>query len=920
MKKPHRLIACFLSTALFLTVACGCQASNDPDTGSNGSKKLPTQTYAYRKDPTVGIALEQGEGSISLRAGGQKVTFAKNGQGEYRLTTYVMKEGAWTAFFDSGEALIQGTGFGAHPTSYKVVSNSANYKAVRLNGTQADAGYDFAILVEVFDGNPLVHFTVTNHLSSDIVLQGAEPRMLLWRKGVDENRLSIDQETPTYQKATAVGWSAFPASYLYTDGMASAVYFDMAPMTWYSDRGVRRFRDCQVRTVTENGATGVGLDTKYTLTGRRIAAGDMVVSFYLYGEGDVAKPTKLEALATEVEAFAYCLDSDTERHKNYLDGTLDYKFYVDKILEGMLAEKLTYAWQDTRWNDGPLFPENTVSRIVLRTGYVENTNVTGDNPNVLSSDWNRSNNMLLPWILFERLHPNAAHNAMIVEQTNALMTYFDDISCLYRSFSGTYFGQGKEFTFQNFFMNHGALWASDFLPADVFNPALGGKFLQAADTMITLAHNVDYVMPQLIDVAKLGVAISIDEPHLGATREVWSGGFYAYNMMLAYRVSGNEKYLNEAKTMLTRLFDGSGGFYVNSLKEKLYTDPYEFPINDVCSANWGIAAAQWIYRLTGDEAYLTYSDNLRNVTLRMMKWYESCLSSVPLDQSLGGIGFFAAMPTSDTTCPWETIQSYLPMLMELKNTAVAPSQVTLKAFNLFRINSFGFSGASWDPAVVTSAKHYQDSITAYFMPEDYYSFEIQTKPGQNGSNVYMSNTLMYAYLMYEAYAKADNDDMMVVNTDICDDGMEMADGIRRNFTVFNPTYKAAKFRIQFQDLISDKDYTLTLWDSAGNKTAESLTGKALMAGYAVKLDAMDCLQMQVTLADEAALTNFENAKAARYALMEAYYTLQNSYYESGSISDGLAAGKAAYSAALELFRDGKYTDCTGRLTQAGLCE
>ncbi|MBQ8683587.1 MAG: hypothetical protein IJ518_03605 [Clostridia bacterium] len=904
----------------------GSVGTTKPSTGSgiadlvsNGSKDIPSQTYAYVKNPGVGIAMEKKADSITLRAGGQKVTFAKNGKGEYILTTYVVKGGKWVAFFDGAEALIQGDKFDGHPTGYTVVADTANYKAVKLTGKQSGVGCDFDILVEVFDGNPLVHFTVTNHLTNTITLAEDEPRFMLWRKGVDNNRVSINQETPTYQDASASGWSAFPASYLYTDGMASALYFDMAPMTWYSDNGIRRFRDSKVRTVAENGKTGVGLDIIGSSQGKRIAKGDMVISFYLYGEGDVAKPTKLQALDAEVEAFAYCLDNDTNKHTNYLDGTLSYEFYAKKIIEGMMAENVSFKWENKSWNGGKLFPELSVKRIVQRSGYVKNTNMHGNNAGDLSGDWNCNNNTLVPWTLIERLHPNAKQNAMIKEQATGLLAYFDDIACLYRSFPGAYFGQGKEFTFQNYFMNQGPLWVSDFLPADSFNPALGGKFLQAADTMIQLAHNVGYVMPQLIDVARLGVAESIDEPHLGGTREVWSGGFYAYNMMLAYRVSGEQKYLNEAKTMLTKLFDGKLSFYVNSKKEKLYTDPYEFPVNEVSSAPWGIAAAQWIYRITGDKTYLTYSDNLRNLTLRMMKWYESNLSSVPMDQSLGGISFFAAFPTTDTTCPWETIQSYLPMLMELKNTDVAPSQVMLKAFNLFRINSFGFSGASWDPSVITSAKHYQSSVTAYYMPEDYYSFEVQTKPGQNGANNYMSNALMYAYLMYDAYAASSNEDMMVVNTDICDDGMEMADGVCRNFTVFNPTYKSATFKIQFKDLKSGSNYTLTVQEANGKKTTKTLTGKALMAGYSVTLGAMDYLQLKVELADKAAVTNFENAKAARYDLMQAYAKLQNSYFDAGSVTSALQAKKDIYSAALKLFNEGKYTDCSKKLADAGLC-
>lgn len=882
------------------------------------SAAVPTaeQTYAYRRDPAYTISMENTASKISLTAGGQRVTFWKNSSGAFLFASYVKKDGKWVPFFDAALPLIQGNSFNACPTSCRIVADTEQYKAVLLSGVQERIGYSFDILVEVFAGNPLVHFQITNHLKNDLRLGSQEPLIMLWRKGTSADLVRIQQETPRYQSASTAGYSGFPASYMYTDGMESAVYFDVSPMTWYSRSGLNRFNDCQVRTVTRNGMTGIGMDIKTASDNKTIKAGDMVCSFYLYGNGEVdKKPTKLQALSKAVNAFAYCLPATTASPKNYQSGELSYSWYSRQIIKGMMLKGLTYQWERPRsgvWSDGPMFRENTVTRILNRPGYVAKTDMSGSNNSGMSGDWNCNNNTLIPWVLIERLFPDAEQNALIDEQTVGLASYFDYKQNMFRSFDMTdsLCANMREFTFQNFFMQQGVMWVNQFSRLGDFNAANGGKYLLAADAMVKLAHNVGYIMPQLVDMKNLGVGQSIDEPQLGAVREPWSGGFYVYNMCLAYDLTGKSVYLNEAKTMLKKLFTGAS-FYVNDLKEKKYSDPYEFPVNEVVSAAWGVAGAQWLYRFTGDKTYLTYANDMRNLTLRMMKWYESGLADDPIDRSLGQIAFFSAFSNTDTTCPWETIQTYLPLLMELKNQDAEPSQVLLKAFNLFRINGYSLSGASWDPKVIRSASAYLNSQVAYYCPEDFYSSEVPTYPGQNGANNYMSNAILYAYILYEAYAQADSREIMTVNVDICDGGQEMANGIRRNFVVFNPTRKTAKCKVLFKDLNDKYTYRLTVKSAAGEKTEKTFTGKQLKAGVAVTLGNMEHQWMTVSLEDKAALAAFDKAKQAQRGLTEAYAYLQTA--GKSGVTAALTAKKAVYTDALKLYEKAEYDSCIHKL-------
>ncbi|MBQ8683584.1 MAG: hypothetical protein IJ518_03590 [Clostridia bacterium] len=909
-------LARLLCLLMVLTVLCtafgACKAQE-------GCGRVMTEgkiknTYAYRKDAATAISLEQAEDRVGLTAGNHRVEFVRNSKGEYVMTTYIKKGGEWTPFYNSGEALIQGTAFGAHPTKAEVVEDTAAYKAVKLSGTHPSAkvkNYTFDILVEAYEGNPLIHFVITNHLKSKLTLTTGEPRIMLWRNSAATDLVYTNQEVPTYQTVddTSRWCSGFPASYTYTDGMASAFYLDVTNMTWFSNSGLRRFADAQVRTTQENGRVGTGMDLRNDSKGDTIAAGDMIVEFYLYGEEVTETPTKQEGLNTAVEVFANCLSSTAVSPKNYLDCQVDYGYYMDKIVEGLMAENVSYQWQDLPdgvWSDGPLFTDYTINKIVQRQGYVPGSDWRKtNNATTFFGDWNCNNNTILPLVLYNRLNEDEKVDSYLDAAKPGLLTYFDRMASMFRSFTGQS-GSGLEFTFQNYLMQQGTLWASQFTPVEEFDPAYGGKFIQAAYGMQTLAQNVNYKQPQLIDVGRMGAASSIDETHLGVTWEVWSGGFYAYNMMLAYDVTGNEMYLNEAKKQLETLFGGLE-YYANSLKQKLLNNTYEYAINEVSSAPWGIAAAQWIYRVTGEEKYLQYSEDIRNITLRMMTWYESAVADDPKDQAIKGQSFFSAFSNTWTTCPWESIQTYLPMVMELKNTDVQASQVLLKAFNLFRINCFSFSGASWDPSVIDSADVYQSMVTAYFMPEDYYCLETPTMPGNNGANNYMTNTLMYAWMMYEAYAEADSADIMVINVDVCDEALEMAEGVKRHFVVFNPLATTEKTKVQFKDLDKDAKYTLTILDEQGNQLSkETLTGKSLMNGYSVELDSMTYVHAVVE-ADEATMKTFTAAKEAQHKLMQAYAALQT----AGEYADvsTLSQQKTKFLEAKALYQKGDYAAC-----------
>ncbi|MHB8962867.1 MAG: hypothetical protein ACYC5K_06905, partial [Saccharofermentanales bacterium] len=665
--------------------------------------------------------------------------------------------------------------------------------------------------------------------------------------------------------------------------------------------------------VDENASTGMGLDLRRETTGKRIAAMDMVIDFYLYGNANPEQPTKLQALKRMTDAFAECLPSMAKWPVNYVDGILTHEHFTGKIIRGLMAKNFSFKILPPRggqWNDGPMFDERKVDRLVYRPGYVSGTGMTPREKTIhWRGDWNCNNNTLLPWTIYERIHPNKSQHAMLDLLSEGLLTYFDRAAGIYRSLDTypAYRGNRMEFTFQNFFMQQGAIWTSNFRRMDDFDPALGGKFLQALQGMIRLAHNVDYTMPQLFSAKYLNMHPSIDSPELGITMDVWTGGIYAYLMCLGFDITGEDRYLEEAGKALDKLFHGMA-FYVNVLKERYYTDPYDFPVNEVSSAPWGVAAAQWLFRITGKPEYLEYSENIRNMTLRMMNWFDSDLPDDPMDHNLPAVGLVRAFSVVDTPCPWENINTFMPMLMELKNTSVPVSPLMLKIYNLFRINVFALSGACWNPDVVSSAKNYQSHVTAFFMPEDYYTPEMPTMPGHHGANNYMSNCMMYAYILYDAYARIDDRDMMVLNLDIVDEGQKMAEGICRNFILYNPTAEERTFHIRFFDIVRSADYCVTqTWQNV-ESSERILSGRMLQSGFDLTLRTMECRRLRMELRDPEISTPFYQAQKAQKALMQAYCRVQTAG-ETG-VDTALLGMKNEYLSAARAYSSQEYERCT----------
>lgn len=869
------------------------------------------------------LSLQQDAHRVELTNRSQKLVLADTGSG-YQLSTFVLVGNTWEPMFDAGTPLIQGSAFDQYPTEYRVLSDSADKIQVELTGHHPTEGYDFTMTIEATADSPLFHFTIVNHLEAPLGVSGRQPTVMLWMDEPTGETVSVYQESPNYHSlGDSVYWnSCFPAAYVWADGKESAVFFNMEPMDWFSfQNGVNRFKSVQVRCSQRDGLWGIGMDLRKEMgSSTTIAAGDMVVDFYLYGAARRQAPSKLDALGVVVDEFGRCVPSEPVKEAvNFVDPeNTSYQSLAENIAQQLMIENVTYRMMPFHtnktdltpgvWTDAPLFPEDTITEVVHRPDYATYGAYTPDRDRTeddIYGDWNCCNNALIPWIAYERLNPDETQHTFIDTAVESLKVYYDSDAKLIRSYecSDDYRNTFVEFMFQNPLMSIGTLKASQLRAAEDFDAALSGKYLMGLEGLIEVAHNCNYQFPQLFSARDKTPATSLDEPALGSPYDVWAAGLYAYDMCMAYTYTGRERYLEEAKNAIDALFEGMELVIDNSVFHTVIDDPYDFPVNEVSNSAYGAAAAQWLYQLTGETKYMEYGEDMRNITLRLVNWYESALRDDPKDQALNSASLSHAFATADSPCPWENIYTYLPLLMELKNEDMETSELLLKLLNLFRNNNKYFYGPMWDPDVFESAADYQAHQAGYLPSEDFYKAENGTLNGLNGPSVYMSNNVFYAYLMFEAFATASDSDILAVNLDYNDQTQEMIEGIERNFIVYNPTDESKTFTLSFQHL-AESPYALTV-KVGQDEERTSKTAAQLESGISMTLAPGAYGRVSLQATDEVLLRQFYETQAAQATLSMTYQRLQETARDNG-VTDPLLDRKAEYQQAVSLYQDTSY--------------
>ena len=834
--------------------------------------------------PTLALTAETAR--VELATERQKLVFSRTG-GVFVLTTYVWNGQQWRALFDAGRSLLEGPLFNLQPIHYTVQTDSPERKAVEFTGSHRQPDYGWTLRVEATTDSPLFRFTITCHLPEPLTLDAPQPVVALWMRQA-KPAFHLDQGPDSiYGNAGIPHGYGFPAAYLWDDGREAAVLFNMTPMRWMQADGVARFHDVRIMTRSESCQTGLGMHFK-KLSGRRLPAGEMAVEFFLHEGPRAKKPSGMEALETMVRAFAPLHPAESVFPRNQLTGEVaSWEQFARRAMFD-LSTPQAMAETPATWRDEPLELVPPQHRMVVH-------------PSAQRWDFSTVNNHLTPWLLLARLHGDTEALRLGLRKMDALPRFYDPRARLIRHGTRQPPHVGDlEMCWQNFFFHAETLRAASAAGSSDFNPAVAGRFLMATAGLRELAQQVDYVFPQWFNPYQKQPVVQNDVQQLGVVREPWQAGAYAYLMLQAFEITGEQEYQTEAQHAIEALMERMAFRVQNKIYDRHYTDAAEFPVTELFGNAWGIAAAYRLYEVTGNPKFLRYSRDFMNTLLRLTPWYED--ETDPVSRALGSAGLFYPHGGAHVATPWETAEAHLMIAWTLKHDRQHPlTNLLLKLSNLNRSNAFYFFPATWTEPVLTLDGANRPISERYFPIEPFYCLE-GTGGHRGRTAAYMAGLALWNAWLYEALAEANHRDIMVLNLDAMEDYENALSGVERQFLAYNPGQTSRACRILFKHT-PDADYSVTIGTHEEKHAAADLR-----QGLWLNLRPGEHIRITMRRSDyRQRQRQFQQQQTAQNVVAHAYQLLQERAADRGRA--GVSPQRIqAFAQALSACRTGRHAD------------
>jgi hypothetical protein len=530
-------------------------------------------------------------------------------------------------------------------------------------------------------------------------------------------------QQPTRNSLGAWG-NDLPALYLLDQnvGIETLMYFDVDDMDWMSIENLPRFLvyRCTSGTQIYGDGTqrlGVGLVADQA-TGDVLPAGQLRFSYWL-----LQRP--FTALLTEQQAVARWMEA----------------------LLPLFNEKLTWPPCASNWKE---FAAGTVENLQRKTeAQVEVGGRTGLRAYVKETSklWKQPDNnfelmtiadVLWPALLYLTLDPSPAFQRECDLLIRNLPGFYHSDT---HSISNDYFRSPNEradswYPFENGLIKYpmiGSLAGSK----DVIT-----NFLSAFETAERMAHQYDYLFPIYYEVSSLRSQ--------GAGTNYAIGGLYAWAALIANRLTGNERYRDEARKAVQALGTVPA--------ERLFHEPQELAYGALAAADLGMHE---------EAKYLIYQQ------LRMFYWY-----SDPSQKTHDIRGMVQAAASILYPAFKENVEAILPWTGIMKRGVVIEG--LLGFMDQQRRNNFSFfQNCSGDRRNVAMA----------FIPyENLGTLELGGQTGNVGQEIYGAGESIWMYLMFEALGQASDRELMLVNLDLLDSfDIRQFPPRRLNFMLYNPT-------------------------------------------------------------------------------------------------------------------------------------
>src|SRR6266481_2645767 len=580
---------------------------------------------------------------------------------------------------------------------------------------------------------PWFRFRTTLHLPAPVRLHQSarvEPQIITWlsssstlMEGQSGSWRRVLLEQPTRNSLGTYG-NDLPALYLLdqTVGVETMMFFDFSDMNWMSIENIPRFlayRCSSVSHIERDGTQrlGVGLLAQQA-TGNVLPAGDINFTYWL-----LQRP--MSRLLTAQDCVSRWMHA----------------------LLPLFEEKLAWPPCATSWKE---FAAGTVQDLQDKdSAQIEAKGHTGLRAYVKSTSqlWTDAPgnfelmtvaDVLWPSLLYLRLHPSPSYETECNELLAALPSFYHEDT---QSISNDFVRKPNERTdswypFENGLVKYSAI---GFLAG---SKEIKDHFLEALHTAQKMARQYDYLFPIYYQVSTLLAE--------GAGTNYAIGGLYAWAAILAYHLTSEEQYLEEARRAIQVLYTVPS--------DRLFHEPQELAYGALAAAELGMQ----------EEAnYLLYEQ------LRMFYWY-----SDPSQKSHDVRGMVQAAASILYPAFKDNVEAVLPWTGILKRGIVFEG--LLRFMDQQRRNNFYFFQDCFEKRQHTSM--------AFIPFENLGTLELGGQTGNVGKEIYGAGESLWMYLMYEALGQATDRELMLVNLDLLDAfDAKLFPPRALNFILYNPT-------------------------------------------------------------------------------------------------------------------------------------
>ncbi|MDF2838103.1 MAG: hypothetical protein K0Q63_3743, partial [Paenibacillus sp.] len=635
-----------------------------------------------------------------------------------------------------------------------------------LNDQQEFFDYPWVAFITYDSANDWLKLKVEVDSAQDIVLQmvnGVEPEITVdmgllppYDRG-DHVWFKTSINNPTKWNDEAHG-NDCPAMYYYDAyyHFELMMYFDMTDMSWMSRDNVARFLNYRCgfrRRYKPAPAYELGLYAD-GFSGYEFPKGKQEFTYFIKANMRQSVPTETSALT---ELMDNCLQLVPAEAK-WPEKATDWTDFTERCTADLMDPQC--------WNFNDIYTDFILNYV---NGYspawqeaFESKNLTIDftkSPCIDSAVF-----IGYPLAVVDALKPNGPYAPLlerILDFTRKYIRHQLRDENARKSSGKEGYRQGIVVTWQFVYILE-QIWQIGLLK----NDRLLLDYVQSEidEVLIPLSRGVNYLYPLSFDMATL-------RKH-GNGDAYMVAGIYAYFMVNMHKSTGKPLYMEEAVRAIKPLLN----MPVNSLSQEVFM------------FGLGIQAASELYKLTGEAEYNEIYEYLVAQNLRMMYWFSD--NTKEEYRSYNTFAMFQACSPIIYPAFFENIEC-LARIASTLDTHDA-SKGLLRVFNHARKNNMYLF-----PRCLPENRH---SSSLMYIPFENLGVLEDEKTGWIGQEIYGCGQVYQAYLMWEAFGRSNDRDIMALNLD----NYKIADlgdmhNLDLHFIVYNPEAERRTFDITLSE-------------------------------------------------------------------------------------------------------------------------